>query len=397
MNNTEQQLNALRSQLDRLDTTTARNRIETNLRSAWQQTNSTNTTMENIHQPKQHNWRIFNYVLGGSGLAVLAIITTVITQSSVESVPTRTNQTIAAFNNTSTTPTKPGKYLDSSTALGASDAAPSSGVNIQDLNLPDFEIGEPTLRDTPSNNNNSYYKEDGKTKQVFSESVGLSIEVTTDALQVIHSLREEVTKLNGYLLTISYADTNGTLNIKLPADQLTAFEDSLKALDVDQQIEVTRYNVTNESSEVVAMDEYIKTAEDQIKELEAIVASNESTATERSDANKQLEVTRNIIEDSKVLRTKTIANYNLIDVTVTVAQYQSFWEGNYTQYDRSTFSGQIKYEFGHAIYSLIHSTSKVLAFLIWLAVYSVILIPIFLLIRLVIRKIIRSVRNQYQR
>lgn len=387
MTNADQQLNHLRRQLDQLDTTAVHQRIEANLQSAWQQTNSINTIMETTPQPKQRNWRIFNYALSGSGLVVLALITTVIMQPSGEIAPTSTRQEKVALNSPTTSPKNEGLYFDSSATLGASDSFDATGLTVDEL--------EPMFYDDEYNDQDLTYEETDKTKQLFSESVSLSIEVATDPLQVIHSLRKQVTAMNGYLVNISYVTTGGTLNIKLPADQLTAFEDELKTLDANQEVEVTQYNVTNVSAEVVEMDEYIKISEDQVKELEDIIASNASTDSERSDAKEQLEITRNIIEESKILRDEAIAKYNLVNVTVNITEYQSFWEGNYNQYDRSTISGQIQYELGKTMYTLIRSTGKITNFIIWLGVYSVILIPVFLLIRFVVRKIIRSVRNQY--
>lgn len=422
MNNAEQKLHELRNQLDHLDTSTMHTRVVRNLRSAWQEqhSNSTNSiSMEHVPDPTttpRNNWRLFGLTFGGLSLAGLALITTLVINTGDISSPTTTQQ-VALSNTPKDKKDKPTSTVQLDSAdVGLSDnAILGSGINLRDIDLPDFEVPLPDGGDydpgfgveptekyvyddiTPNETEQKYsYTEDEESKQVFSESVGLTIEVKDDLLEIMNTLRTEVTNRNGYLVNISYYNKSGTINIQIPADQLPAFEETLSGLDADHTVEVNQYNVQNVSSEVVAMDEYIKTAEEQITELEELIASNETSSIDREDAKEQLDITKEILEESKVKRTEEIAKYSLVNVSVYVEQYESFWEGNYYQYDRSTFSGLVKYELGRAIYSLIRSTGKVTTFFVWLAVYSAIFVPAFLILRGIVRKIRRSMRKSGQ-
>lgn len=368
MINPVEQLQAMRHQLDHLDTSAMQQRIETNLRSIW------NTIpMENLSQQKKWNWRIFNYAIGGSGLAVLALVTTLLNQPTTQHV-TQSETTITAPKDKTTTSNNYDLTFD---------AASTAGLSTEDLILDDEE---------PAPVDYSYRTTDS-TEQLFDESVNLSIDVKGEMLDTIHALREQVTTLHGYLVNIAYYNDNGTIDIKLPTDQLSAFEDALKQLDADQTVVVNSYDVTNVSNEVVSIDEGIKLAQDTITQDQADLNTTGLTADETQAIQDKITANQEYIKQQQTARDEAIAQYNLVAVQVIVNQYQSFWEGNHTQYDRSTFSGQIKYELGQAIYSLIHSTSKVVAFFIWLAVYSVILIPIFLLLRWIMRSIIRKIKK----
>lgn len=405
MTNAEHKLHELRNQLDQLDTTDMHSRVASNLRSAWQhQSNSiTHTTMEQVPDSAtkaSNNWRLFGLTFGGLSLAGLALVTTLVINTGDIAPPTTTQQ-VALSNTPKDKKDKPTSTVQLDSAdVGLSDnAGLSSGINLRDIDLPDFEIPPiggyddgPQIDGFDTEPDYSY-TEEGETKQVFSESVGLTIEVKDELLDVMNVLRTEVTNRSGYLINISYYNQSGTINIKIPADQLPAFEETLSSLDANHEVEVNQYNVQNVSSEVVAMDEYIKTAEEQITELEELIASNETSSSDREDAKEQLDITKEILEESKLKRTEEIAKYNLVNVSVYVEHYQSFWEGNYYQYDRSTFSGLVKYELGRAMYSLIRSTGKVTTFFVWLGVYSVIFVPAFLIIRAIVRKIRKSLKK----
>lgn len=432
MNNAEHKLHELRNQLDQLDTATVHARVARNLHSAYQQqsNSTTTTTMEQIPDTSnkaKNNWRMLGLTFGGLGIAGLALVTTLIINVNDVSPPSanlsQTNtQQVALSDNAKP---KDGKVNSSGTALqfdsatlGSSDATGlGDGINIRDIDIPDFEF-EPMM---PSDYDDDYdtvqptveayeeyaydditnypnepeytYSSGDEEKQIFSESVGLTIEVKKELLEVMSDLRTEVSNRSGYLVSISYYNDSGTINIQIPADQLSAFEETLSKLDANHEVEVNQYNVQNVSSQVIAMDEYIKIAEDQVKDLEETIASNETTAAEREDAKIQLETTNKLIEESKQKRDEEIAKYNLVNVTVYVTKYESFWEGNYYQYDRSTLSGLVKYEFGKAVYSLVRSTGKVTSFFIWLLVYSAIFVPAFYIIRGIVRKIRKSIKK----
>ncbi len=439
MNNAEHKLHELRNQLDQLDTATMHSRVATNLRSAYQQQSnlSTTTTMEHVpdqipdaspetKNPGRKNWRMLGITFGGLSLAGLALVTTLIVNVNDVTPPTSTTtQQLALSDNAKP---KNGKINSNtgttlqfdSAALGSSDATGlGSGINLRDLDLDlevpnlefepmmvsdyDYDTVEPVIEryeeyayDDITNypNEPDYTYTNGKDeKQVFSESVGLTIEVKDELLSVMNVLRTEVTNRSGYLVNISYYNDSGTINIKIPADQLAGFEEKLSELDANHEVEVNQYNVQNVSAEVVAMDEYLKIAEDQVTTLEETIASNETSEGDREDAKEQLETTKEIIEQSKKERDEAIAKYNLVNVTVYITKYESIWEGNYYQYDRSTLSGLIKYEFGRAVYSLVRSTGKVTTFFVWLLVYSVIFVPAFYIIRGIVRKIRKSLKK----
>ncbi|MBI2416098.1 MAG: DUF4349 domain-containing protein [Candidatus Kerfeldbacteria bacterium] len=327
--------------------------------------------MEQAQSTKKKSWAVLGYTIGGLGLAGLALITAYATSN--RSMPKE-------------------KALGDSLALGSPEVSglSSNGIQVEELDF--FDRDEPRYNDEVDQEYT--YQDDGQSKSVFSESIELALDVKNDTLDIINSVREEVTRLGGYIVNISYYDTSGTIDIQLPNDQLQSFEDTLKTLDANNEVEVTQYTVANVSSEVVAMDEYLDFAQQQVTKLENVIASPQSTDAARSAAQEQLVTTRQIIEDSKQARDETIAQYNLVNVTVHIAQYVSFWEGNYYQYDRSTFAGMVKYEFGRAIYSLIRSTGKITVFFIWLAVYSVIFVPVFFIARASIRKIRQAMRQR---
>lgn len=443
MNNAEHKLHELRNQLDQLDTATVHARVASNLRSAWQEHSNSiiTTTMEQIPDqipdtspkatnPGHSNWRMLGFTFGGLSLAGLALVTTLIINVNDVAPPSSTisqtnTQQVAITDNTKP---KDGKINSNGTsvqfdsaALGSSDATGlADGINLRDIDMPDVEFEpmmasdydddydtvQPTVEkyeeygyedyDSITNypNEPEYtYTNGDEEKQVFSESVGLTIEVKKELLEVMSDLRTEVSNRSGYLVNISYYNDSGTINIQVPADQLSAFEEKLSQLDANHEVEVNQYNVQNVSSEVVAMDEYLKIADEQVKDLEKTIASNETTQAERDDAKIQLETTNKLIDESKQKRDEEIAKYNLVNVTVYVTKYQSFWEGNYYQYDRSTLSGLVKYEFGKAVYSLVRSTGKVTTFFIWLLVYSAIFVPAFYIIRGIVRKIRKSLKK----
>lgn len=433
MNNAEHKLHELRNQLDQLDTTAMHKRVANNLRSAYQQQSNsiTTTTMEQIpdtKNPGRSNWRMLGFTFGGLGIAGLALVTTLIinvndVSPSSATISQTTAQQVALSDNAKPKDGKTKSNTGTSlqfdpVTLDSSDAAGlSSGVNLRDLDL-DFEVPnlefEPMMVDdydtvepviqryeeygyddiTNYQNEPDYtYTNGDEEKQIFSESVGLTIEVKKELLEVMSDLRTEVSNRSGYLVSISYYNDSGTINIQIPAEQLSAFEEKLSELDANHEVEVNQYNVQNVSSKVVAMDEYLKIADEQVKDLEELIASNETTEAERDDAKEQLEITNEIIEESKQKRDEEIAKYNLVNVTVYVTKYKSFWEGNYYQYDRSTLSGLVKYEFGKAVYSLVRSTGKVTSFFIWLLVYSAIFVPAFYIIRGIVRKIRKSLRK----
>jgi len=299
--NAEQKFHDLGQQLDQFDTAAMHTRMQNNLRSAWQDSHSLKPVA-----PMKH-WKIFSYALGCSGLAVLALITTIALQP--KSLPTTS------------------KTINSALSVAAEQ---NIVQNTSATTMYDSTVATPTddlLLDT-----------DGYDQSFLNESINLSITTKADPLSMIHQLRDITSAQHGTLINIYYYGTTGAINLQLPIEQLTAFEDQLKQFDVHQNVAVESYNVTT-------------TREDEI------------------DAEQ------------------------LVDIYITINKYKPFWENDYQQYDRSTLSGLVKYEIGQASYSVIHSSSKVLRFFIWLAIYSLVFVPAFLIIRGVIRFVIRKFKK----
>lgn len=379
--NPEQKFNALRQQLDSLDTTAMQTRIEARLRLAWAQQHSAQSTP--MDTTSKSSWRWLSYTLAGTSLAGLAFITTLATQPAVE------------------TPTKLSaeQTMDDFIAANKDEKSNSAGLSVQefDLKTDDYSgteyTGDDWEHDTQLDGatiNPSYtYTANKDEKQLFDESVQLEIDVKGELLDVIHNLRNQVETLNGYLINISYYDTAGTIDIQLPADQLQTFEDQLATVDATHQVEVLSYNVANVSEEVAIIDAEITAKQKEIDQAKTDLTAANLTATERQALQDKISAGESYIQTQQTTKEETIAEYSLVDVRVTIHPYQSWTSGNYYQYDRSTFTGSVQYELGRAMYTLIHGTGKLARFLVWLAVYSVVLIPLFIGLRWFIRKLIR--------
>ncbi|MDP3970803.1 MAG: DUF4349 domain-containing protein [bacterium] len=392
MNNAEQKLHRLKQQLDSVDTNGMELRVEQNLSSAWQKANTV-SELKTMNKEKKSSWKILSFTLSGAGLALVALITTVVVQSgsdyaSIPSAPT----------------------LLSTTGLSVESMGEESGISTlsmgglsdkQDIsrkaNMVSDDMGyEPALYEQPFPDENAFYKDDSEQKQLFDESVTMTIDTKDNPLEMIDQLRTEVTNLDGYIIQVNYYTSNGTINLQLPAEKLSVFEAYLKDLDANNEVEVTQYNVENVSEEVVQIDESISQTQKQIDQAKERLQNEDLTAEERSDIEQNISSQVEYIEDQNIERTETIAEYNLVNVTLHIQEHKSFWEGNYYQYDRSTFFGSIKYELGKASSSLIRSSGKLMRFAIWLAVYSAIYVPIWFIIRGMYRKIKRSIQSNKQ-
>lgn len=382
----EPQLERLRERVNMIDTAPSHQKIETQLRSAWKETRSTQT-MSN--QTKTHAWNLSRWtlILSGSGIGALALVTAIVTPAPVAQPSGSTTQ----YTERAATTAKETAQFDSvssNLALGSS----NSRVNVSDLS---FESEAPMIIDDGygGDTDKDYtYIDNEEAKQLFAESVVLSIDVKQDILDVLNSVRTRINEQEGVLISVNYYRTSGTVEIKLPADQLGSFEEELKKLDVNHKITVSSYNVVNVSDVIVKIDSEVANARKRIENMQKEIDSGTLSEDEKQDLRDIITAENTSIEKANTERTEAIAKYEMVSVRLVINQYQSFWSGNYYQYDTSTFSGLIKYQFGKALYSLIHGSSKVLGFIIWLAVYSVIYIPVFL----ILRKIIRSIRRKIQ-
>lgn len=357
----EKKFEELRQGLDMANTSNSHAKIESDLRLAWRESHAQQQEPEK--RKKTWTWNMLSYALTGSSLAAMAVITTFLVQPGA-TPPTSSTQTKA--------------YAQKEDV-----ASPTSSLPV----TPPYE-GELYLETGDGLDADVYaYKKNEETAQLFNESVILAIDVKGNTLDVIHKLREQVSIQQGYLLDISYHTAYGTLDIKLPADQLSVFEDTLKELDVNHEVEVTDYVVQNISQQIVTLDESMLNIQEKIDADKAKLNETNLTQTERQTIQTRIIEQEESIQALNSSREEKIATYELISVRVVISQYSSFWEGDYYQYDRSTVSGMVKYETSRALYTLVRSGSTVLRLVVWLAIYSVLLIPAFLVLRKVVRAV----------
>lgn len=385
MMNAEKKLTELRQQVDRLDTSALHQKIEDHLKAAWLESGTQDTTsqpeeLEGSRVTKKWNWRIWTYALSASGVAALALITTTVVK------PTPTTPLYSSQ--------KTDADVDSSLLLGSTSGLQAESLSISDS--PAAGLGSPIRGfdyELPPEGRYSY-GEEGASAQLLQESVSLSVDVKDDMLEVIHQLREQIDVHQGYLVNIYYYDMQGTVDIKLPADQLSSFEEFLKKLDVNHELEIANYNVVNVSEQVVLLDENIKSIQKQLDEDKAKLTVGTLTETQKKEIQDDITANEEYLKIQHEERLEKITEYNLVTVRVNLNEYSSFWEGNYTQYNRSTFGGMIQYELSKMMYTLIRSSSSVIRFVLWLAIYSVIFLPAFLIVRSLIRKIIKKIKNR---
>lgn len=369
----EKKFEELRQGLEKLDLSTSQIKIEACLRRAWKESHQ---KTEQQAPQKKWAWNIFNYALTASGVTALALITTSLTQPA--QLPQSTVVQMRKIDQE--------KVMAEPVITGQSATLGTSG-GFQPIEEEIYEDSDFTL-------NAEYgYEKDGQISQLLNESVILSIDVREDTLDVIHKLRDQVSVQHGYVLDISYHASYGTVDIKLPADQLNAFEDTLKELDINHEVEVTDYVVENISQKIVTLDEQIQNTQEEIEADKNKLNQTSLTVSEKQVIQEQIIQNEESITSLNQTRDEKIAQYDLISVRITINHYSSFWEGNYTQYDRSNLSGMVQYELSRAVYTVIRSGSEVLRFVIWVVLYSLIFIPAILITRKIIRKMIRKIKN----
>ncbi len=417
MSHTEQQFKQLRKQLDEANTSAMETRVENGLRSAWtQRTNSQQSTIpmkESLNTKKTPVWLMWlGYIGGASSLAVLALITTV-TMNDVTSPTTVLEGRIAYqaeekkdkfTSGSSTVSFDSAEYSDTSseaTGFGSPDSDLGDSLTASDEATPKrvsgYEFEEYKFDDINSYGNantqaTSYVSKDGEKLQLYDEAVSLTVEVKDNMLESIQGIQNEAKNLGGAVIATDYNNTIGEINVRIPADQLNAFQDYLQGIDGNKEVEINAYSIDNVSVDVVELDEQIAVLEDDVADLEKTLEDEELSEEVIENTKYALEIAQDRLEDTQLEREETITEFNMVDVEVIVKEYESFWDGNYYQYDRSTFSGMVKYEVGKALSSLIHSTGKLTRFFIWLAVYSVIFVPIWLVIRAIYRKIRKNMQ-----
>lgn len=372
MNNLDKQFNQMRAQLEQVDTSAMEQRIEQQLRQEWHLINNSsqsmntpmNTQPTNTTSPNRSLWTKLGYGFGGSALALLALFTAVYVQPDATPSPSTT------------------------TTLSTTG---SGSLSVRDLEMPStISLGEEDSEmmiydyDYPAEDR-SYADDEGN--QYFDESVSMTIQVKDNILEILEQIKTESTNLSGYVTNVSYTEySGGTVNLKLPSDTLTVFESYLREIDINGEIDVTNYNITNVSDEVVQLDQEIKQLQETIEENAQTLETGELTDEERAALKRSNENLEESMTDKQDERTETVAKYDLVDVTLYVREEPSFWSGNYYQYDTSTFGGKIKYQASKAVNSLISTSGFLIRFVIWLGTYAVIIAPFWLVIRYFVRK-----------
>lgn len=356
----------LKQRLDHMDNTTFHLSTENKLRAAWDDTKTQD-------QKKKWGWRAFSYIFSASGITALALITLSVMSPSASESDVQSEQ-----QNTK------------NMGLGLSSGSSDVGI-LSDLSGP-IQVEKIDFIPEPEVLTEEYYSYGEEQAQLFKESVGLSIDVKDNILSVVQQLREYVAEHEGYVVHVAYYETTGTVDVKLPADELPGFEELLKKLDVNHEIDILSYNVVNVSEQVVVIDEEIKVIQAEIDQAKVQLKELNITEEEKQRLQTQILSNEERLNELTVEREEHIAKYNLVDVRVALNKYSSFWEGDYYQYDRSTLSGLFKYEVGRALYSLVRSFGSVVRFVVLVVVYSVIWVPAFLLVRGVVRKVVRAVR-----
>jgi hypothetical protein len=286
---------------------------------------------------------------------------------------------------------------DKSERAGATLQDSTSTTTVDGTSFSDQEEVTPTYTDNfdllladdlPINDQDYSYTEAGRNEQLFDESVHLSVEVKGDLLDAIHTVRNTTNTVHGNLVSIAYYDTTGTIDVQIPNDQLQTFEDTLEELDMHHKVTMTSYDVQNVSTQVQTIDDAISSTQTELDAAKAKLDAGNLTTSEITDLNTQISDKQTYINDQMQLREATIAKYSLINVSITIQQHQSFWSDHYIV-DRSTITGELRYQLNKAGYFLVRSTGKILTFLVWLAVYSIIFLPLFWLGRAAVRKLIK--------
>ncbi|OGY85595.1 MAG: hypothetical protein A2233_03170 [Candidatus Kerfeldbacteria bacterium RIFOXYA2_FULL_38_24] len=300
------------------------------------------------------------------GVLILAVVSVIVTNPQEQTATTSNELTLSAFNN----------------KIKVEQDLESTPVALGELDYINFD---PILKE-----NTLSYQQNGKEKQLLVTDVAFQLETKENILNVVQEIQKKMNDLEGYLVSTNYDDNthykNGTIYVKVPVARLDEFQQFLNKHDTNGELKVLSYNVQNVSAEVVQLDETIKQIEEQIaekrKELSAMNSEEERTLLQQ-----EIERQEKQIQDSQDEREQTIAQYGLADVTIVLLEKQKTAWNDISNIDTTTFWGEVKYETIRALCSLVDTLGLVVMFTVWVAVYSLIPVPLVWLVGKIVRKI----------
>lgn len=373
----EQRFEQLRTALDALNTDARRTRMEQGIRSAWIHTHTSP-----MYTFRQRIMRTLPYASLSVAIVCLAVFTA---QQTKESAIDAEPATLSIHADTSSEKLeqkqKVADYSFSDTEL--SQKTYGSRINLLD----DISIAPPIS-----------FREDetytyGNNQQLFDESVALGIETRENILSTTQHIRDAITEAEGTLIRIYGSKHSATLQAILDPHRLSTIEQLLAELDMGRTVTTHTYSIENVSSEVAIIDEDIASAQSRIDTYTAKLNGNISD-TERKRIETYITSAQKQIEQYTQAREDIIKAHSQIRLAVYITHYQPFWALNYQQYDRETYTGAALYEVTRALRTVTYSTGPLLTIIVWIAVYTAMLTPFFILVRFIARKIIRYIRRK---
>lgn len=413
MNQSEKQLKKLQQDIHSVDFEQAEARIEMRLRSAWKEearTRNESFTQEyldmnnskesnNSTTPLKEKRKRLPLALGTLAIFALAFVST----NYVNSMMTASTGSSLGVMEMDIATKSSGLHTDSDMAIqGYGSAEPSNSLfanvvdSVAEMRTEREESTEMVIEPIIPAPDDYYYEEDptvysysddDEEKQLFDESVSFAIRVEQDTNETINRIRDEVTALEGFIVSAYDYDsynTGGDMFVRIPTEKLSTFEAILRDLDRKNELDVSEYDITNVSEEVVTLDEKKAVYEKDLKDIQDAYKAGSISEEEYNAAKKQGE---ELILEVEKKRQETIAQYQYTSVYIQIIEWQPFWEGNSIQYDRDTFSGRILSKLSRTWYDISYSVADVLVFLIWLAFYAVILFPVWIVGKKVYRKV----------
>ncbi len=396
MNNFDKKLSDLKKTIQNASMDDrAKEKLEGRLRSVW---HKQHTTMEQKKTWKERFSFVLPVTLSGATLVIFAAVTAVSFAPEGTSKTTILNpMSVQGDSNTtifeSASLNESDGFVDTFSDLAEQESEKKSRVYSEDESqivppvteiapepVPpfDYDNGGDPKKDTLS------YGE--KNQQLFDESVNLAIETEKDIIAFIDELRGEITNLDGYVVTIEYYKSTGaTVQMKLPAEKLTAFESYLREQDITNTLSVAEYSIKNVSEKVVQIDEVITNTDQKITALEDELNGTLST-NQKKYLEEQITQQEEYLSKKEEEREELIAQYSLVDIQLTITEWASFWEGHYWQYDQSTLSGSVKYNLAKVIYKIIRNGGEFIRFMIWLIIYGILGTPLMILGRKIYKR-----------
>lgn len=366
-NNIEERLRDAAHAVQSRDLNSAHARVEMRLRSQWK-----NNLMneQKVPMPKRFFTKT-RLVYGGASVAV--ILLAIISTASIEQSRSRDYDDVAPT-------TANADYSELNESLGSSDSSGVSG----------FFEKEATTESAPDTYQPVPVKDEmAQEQQVFQTDVSLKLDVDKNVLDTIQQIQSHLSEVNGYLISTNYtantyAKASGTVYVKVPVDQLPTFQQYLSTIDTNGELDVLSYNVQNMSEQVAQIDETIKNAQAQIDSQKKVLSETQNEY-ERNSAQQIIQNQQLLMEQYKKQREETVAKYSLANVSILLSTKEHRQWDDVSSIDQSTFWGEVKYEFVNALSSLVDTLGSLVIFMVWIIVYSSILVPLILIVRWVMR------------